>query len=84
MTKLVTSRVLNTKHMNEKDLHRNLPSFRDIRTLFLHCSLVTPNQQLKQSFQTFAALLLDETAQQTSLIQTTDKMKFQSTQIVQE
>ena len=36
-----------TKHMNEKDLHRNLPSVRDIRTLLLHCSLVTPNQRLK-------------------------------------
>ena len=50
-----------TKHMNEKDLHRNLPSVRDIRTLLLHCSPVTPNQLLKQSFQTFAALLIDET-----------------------
>ena len=44
-----------TKHTNEKDLHRNLPSVRDIRTLLLHCSLVTPNQQLKHSFQMFAA-----------------------------
>ena len=44
--------------MNEKDLHRNLQSVRDIRTLLLHCSPVTPNQQLKQSFQTFAALPL--------------------------
>ena len=52
-----------TKHMSEKDLHRNLPSDRDIRTVLLHFSLVTPNQQLKQSFQTFAA-------QQTSQIQT--------------
>ena len=58
-----------TKHMNEKDLHRNLPSVRDIRTLLLHCSLVTPNQQLKQ-FQTFAALSVDETRQQTSQTQT--------------
>ena len=38
--------------MDEKDVHRNLPSVRDMRTLLLHCSLVTPNQQLKQSFQT--------------------------------
>ena len=39
-----------TKHMTEKDLHRNLPSVRDFRTVLLHFSLVTPNQQLKQSF----------------------------------
>ena len=31
---------------------------------------MTPNQQLKQSFQTFAALPVDETTQQTSQIQT--------------
>ena len=36
----------------------------------LHFSPVTPNQQLKQSFQTFAALPVDETTQQTSKIQT--------------
>ena len=59
-----------TKQMNEKELHRNLPSVRDIRTLLLHFSPVTPNQQLKQSFQTFAALPIDETTQQTSQIQT--------------
>ena len=59
-----------TKHMTEKDLHRNLPSVRDIRTVLLHFPLVTPNQQLKQSFQTFAALLVDETTQQTAQIQT--------------
>ena len=59
-----------TKHMTEKDLHRHLPSVRDIRTLLLHFSSVTPNQQLKQSFQTFAALPVDETTQQTSQIQT--------------
>ena len=47
-----------TKHMTEKDLHRNVPSVRDIRTVLLHFSPVTPNQQLKQSFQTFAALPL--------------------------
>ena len=58
-----------TKDMNEKDLHRNLPSVRDIRTLLLHWSPVTPNQQLKQSFQTFAALPVDETTKQTSQIQ---------------
>ena len=52
-----------TKHTNEKDLHRNLPSFRDIRTVLLHCSLVTPYQQLKQSFQTLAALPVDVTSQ---------------------
>ena len=60
-----------SKHMTEKDLHRNLPSVRDIRTLLLDCSPVTPNQQLKQSFQTFAALSVGETTQQTSQIQTT-------------
>ena len=35
-----------TKHTNEKDLHRNLPPARDIRTVLLHCSSVTSNQQL--------------------------------------
>ena len=59
-----------TKHMTEKDLHRNLPSIRDIRTVLLHFSPGTPKQQLKQSFQTFAALPVDETTQQTSQIQT--------------
>ena len=59
-----------TKHMTEKGLHRILPSVRDIRTVLLHFSPVTPNQQLKQSFQTFAALPVDETTQQTSQIQT--------------
>ena len=33
--------------MSEKGLYRNMPSVRDIRTLLLHCSLVTTNQQLK-------------------------------------
>ena len=60
----------NTKHTNEEDLHRNLPSVCDIRTLLLLCSPVTPNQQVKQSFQTLAALLVDETRQQTSQTQT--------------
>ena len=59
-----------TKHMTEKDLHRNSPSVRDIRTVLLHFSPATPNQQLKHSFQTFAALPVDETTQQTSQIQT--------------
>ena len=59
-----------TKHMTEKDVHRNLPSARDIRAVLLHFSPVTPNLQLKQSFQTFAALPVDETTQQTSQIQT--------------
>ena len=58
-----------TKHMNEKDLYRDLPSVRDIRTLLLHCSLVTPTQQLKQSLQTFAAPPVDESRQQTSQTQ---------------
>ena len=40
----------NTKHMNEKDLYRNWSSVRDLRTLLLHRSPVTPNQQLKQFF----------------------------------
>ena len=56
--------------MTEKDLQRNLSSVRDIRTLLLHCPPVTPNQQLKQSFQTFAALPVDETRQLTSQTQT--------------
>ena len=47
-------------------MHRNVPSVRDIRTLLLHCSLATPSQQLKQSFQTFAALPGDETEHLTS------------------
>ena len=47
-----------TKHMNEKDLHRNLHSFRDIRTVLLHCSLVTPYQQLKQSSKRLLHYLL--------------------------
>ena len=55
-----------TKHVTEKDLHRDLPSVRDIRTVLLHFSLVTPDQQLKQSFQTFATLPVDETRQLTS------------------
>ena len=59
-----------TEHMNEKDLHRNLPSVRDICTSLHHCSPVTPNQQLIQSFQTFAALPVDETRQLTSQTQT--------------
>ena len=59
-----------TKHMTEKDLHRNLPAVRDIRSVLLHFSPVTPNQQFKQSFQTFAALPIDETTQRTSQIQT--------------
>ena len=53
-----------TKHMTEKDLHR------DSRTVLLHFSPVTPNQQLKQSFQTFAAPPVDETTQQTPQTQT--------------
>ena len=51
-------------------MHRNLPSVRDFRTVLLHLSPVTPNQQLNQSFQTFDALPVDETTQQTSQIQT--------------
>ena len=49
--------------MIEKDLYRNLPSVRDIRTELLHFSLVRPNQELKQSFQTYAALPVDEKIQ---------------------
>ena len=59
-----------TKHMNEKDVHRNVPSVRDIRTLLLHCSFVSLNQQMKQSFQTFPALAVDETRRQTSQTRT--------------
>ena len=58
-----------TQHMNE-NVYPNLPSVRDIRTLLLHCSPVTPNQQLKQSFQTFTARPADETRQLTSQTQT--------------
>ena len=58
-----------TKHMDEKDVYRILPSVRDSRTLLLHCSLVKPNQQLNQSFQAFASLLADETTQLTSQTQ---------------
>ena len=54
--------------MNERDLYRNLPSVRGIRTLLLHCQSVTPNQQLKQTFKTFAALPADETRHFTSQI----------------
>ena len=56
--------------MHEKDLYWNLPSVRDIRTVLLHCSLVTPNQQVKQASQTFAALPADETRQLTFQTQT--------------
>ena len=35
------------KHMKEKDLHGNLPSVRDIGTVLLHFSPVTPNQQFE-------------------------------------
>ena len=59
-----------TKHMTEKDLHRNLLSVRDIRTVLFHFTPVTPNQQLKQSVQMFAALPVDETRQLTSQTQT--------------
>ena len=38
--------------------------------MLFHFSPVRPNQQLKQSFQTFAALPVDETTQQTSQIET--------------
>ena len=57
-------------HMNEKDLYGSLPSVCDIRTLLLHCSPVTPNQQWKQSFRTFVAPPADETRQLTSQTQT--------------
>ena len=57
-------------HTNEKDLYQSLPSVRDIRTLLLHCALVTPNQHLKQSFQMIVALPADETRQLTSQTQT--------------
>ena len=57
------------KHTNEKDVFRNGPLVSDSRTLLLHFSPVTPNQRLKQSFQAFAALPVDETTQQTSQIQ---------------
>ena len=59
-----------TKHITENDLHRHLPSVRDIRAVLLHFSPVTPNQPVKQSFQTFAALPVDETTRQTSQIPT--------------
>ena len=55
-----------TQHMNEKEVYWNLPSVRDIPTLLLQCSPVTPNQQLKQSFQSFAVPLVDESRHLTS------------------
>ena len=55
--------------MSEKDVCRNFPSVRYICTLLLRCSPVTPNQQLKQSFQTFPALRADETRHLTSQTQ---------------
>ena len=55
---------------NPLSQHRNLPSVRDIRTMLLHVSPVTRNQQLTQSFQTVAAPPVDETTQQTSQTQT--------------
>ena len=58
------------KHMNEKDVCRNLPSVRDIRTLLLQWSPATKIQQLKQLFQTFAAPPVDETKHLTSQFQT--------------
>ena len=58
-----------TKHMNVEDVCRNLPSVRDIRTLLLHCLPVTPNQQLKQSPQSFGAPPADETRHLTSQTQ---------------
>ena len=36
-----------TQHMTEKDLHRKLPSFRDIRTVLLHFSPVTPKPAIE-------------------------------------
>ena len=58
------------KHMNEKDVCRNLPSVRDIRTLLLQWSPATQIQQLKQLVQTFAAPPVDETRHLTSQFQT--------------
>ena len=73
-----------TRHMNETDLYGNLPAVRDIRTLLLHCSPVTPNQQLRQSFHTFAAVSADETRQLTSQTPTVLQDECQTAQIAQE
>ena len=54
-----------TKHTNEKDVNQNLPSVRDIRTLLSSLLNYDTNQQLKQSFQTFAAPPADEAKQVT-------------------
>ena len=53
-------------HMNDHKSYRNLLFVLDIRISLLYSSLVTPNQQLKQSLQTFAARPADETRHLTS------------------
>ena len=55
-----------TKHMTEKDLHRNLPSVRDIRTVLLHFSPVTPTSNWNSCSK--RSLHCTETTQQTSQI----------------
>ena len=71
-----------TKHMDEKDLHRNLPSVRDIRTL-LHCSLVTRNQQFSRSKRSLHYLLTRPHNRHHRFKQRC-RMNCQSPQIVQE
>ena len=72
-----------TKHMNRKSVYRKLPSVRDIRTMLLHCSPVTRDLQLKQSFHTFAALPADETRHLTSQTQPVLKDDMSEAPIVQ-
>ena len=57
-----------TKHMNEKDFYRNLPLVRGIRTFLLDCSLLSPDQRPKQSFQTFPALQTKHVRPQTQQV----------------
>ena len=57
-------------------------SVRAIRTVLLHCSPVTPNRQLKQSFQTLAALPVDMTsADATKSNSSTGRIRERSGQI---
>ena len=68
--------------MNEKDLHRSLPSVRDIRTLLLHCSTLTQNQQLEQSFRQLTAqtqsILHDEVSEGSDRSGVIEKELFKS------
>ena len=74
-----------TKHMTEEDLHRNLPSVRDFRSLLLHYSPVTPNQQLKPSRSKRSLhYLLTRPHNRHHRFKLRCRMNCQSAQIVQE